>query len=60
MPGLALEARVGVNTGKALVAVDARPEVGEGMVSGDVMNTAAHLQSAAPSGGVLVGEAPIG
>ncbi len=56
-PALALEARVGVNTGEALVAVDARPEAGEAMVSGDVMNTAARLQSAAPPGGVLVGEA---
>ena len=32
------------------------PESGEGMVSGDVINTAARLQSAAPPGGVLVGE----
>jgi class 3 adenylate cyclase/tetratricopeptide (TPR) repeat protein len=53
---LALEARVGVNTGEALVAIDARPEMGEAMVSGDVMNTASRLQSAAPPGGVLVGE----
>ncbi|HXY17505.1 MAG TPA: adenylate/guanylate cyclase domain-containing protein [Gaiellaceae bacterium] len=56
-PTLALEVRVGVNTGEALIAVDARPEAGEAMVSGDVMNTAARLQSAAPPGGVLVGEA---
>ena len=55
-PGLALEVRVGVNTGEALVAIDARPELGEGLVSGDVVNTGARLQSAAPPGGVLVGE----
>ena len=33
----------------------ARPERGEAMVAGDVINTAARLQSAAPAGGVLVG-----
>ena len=55
-PTLALEVRIGVNTGEALVALDARPEAGEGMVSGDVVNTGARLQSAAPPGGILVGE----
>jgi class 3 adenylate cyclase/tetratricopeptide (TPR) repeat protein len=55
-PALALEVRIGVNTGEALIAVDARPDAGEAMVSGDVMNTAARLQAAAPPGGVLVGE----
>ena len=55
-PALELEVRIGVNTGEALVALEARPESGEGMVSGDVINTAARLQSAAPPGGVLVGE----
>jgi class 3 adenylate cyclase/tetratricopeptide (TPR) repeat protein len=51
-----LEVRVGVNTGEALVNIDARPDHGEGMVSGDVVNTAARLQAAAPTNGVLVGE----
>jgi class 3 adenylate cyclase/tetratricopeptide (TPR) repeat protein len=55
-PDLALEVRIGVNTGEALVALDARPERGEGIVSGDVVNTGARLQSAAPPGGILVGE----
>ena len=55
-PALALEVRIGVNTGEALIALDARPELGQGMVSGDVVNTGARLQSAAPSGGILVGE----
>ena len=55
-PALELEVRIGVNTGEALVALEARPASGEGMVSGDVINTAARLQSAAPPGGVLVGE----
>src|SRR5438067_5459315 len=52
----ALEVRIGVNTGEALVSLDARPEAGEGMVAGDVVNTAARLQSAAPTNGILVGE----
>ena len=55
-PALALEVRIGVNTGESLVALDARPELGEGIVSGDVVNTGARLQSAAPPGGILVGE----
>ena len=38
--------RIGVNTGEALVTIDARPEAGEGMAAGDVVNTAARLQSA--------------
>ena len=56
-PELELQVRVGVNTGEALVALDASPAEGEGMVSGDVINTGARLQGAAPPGGVLVGDA---
>jgi class 3 adenylate cyclase/tetratricopeptide (TPR) repeat protein len=56
-PALELEVRIGVNTGEALVALGARPELGEAMVAGDVMNTGARLQSAAPGGGVLVSDA---
>src|SRR5215210_4578372 len=44
----ALQVRIAVNTGEALVSVGARPEAGEGMASGDVVNTASRLQSAAP------------
>jgi class 3 adenylate cyclase/predicted ATPase len=51
-----LQVRIGVNTGEALVAVDARSEAGEALVAGDVVNTAARLQSAAPENGILVGE----
>src|SRR6476620_4141326 len=54
---LELEVRIAVNTGEALIALGARPELGEGMASGDVVNTAARLQAAAPVNGVLVGEA---
>ena len=52
-----LQLRIAVNTGEALIALGARPEAGEGMASGDVVNTTARLQSAAPVNGVLVGEA---
>ena len=55
-PSLALEVRIGVNTGEAIVALDARPELGEAIVAGDVVNTGARLQSAAAPGGILVGE----
>ncbi len=55
-PNLALEVRIGVNTGEAIVALDARAELGEAVVAGDVVNTGARLQSAAPPGGILVGE----
>src|SRR5262249_8819756 len=53
---LGLEVRVGVNTGEAFV----RAEVvrGEGFATGDVLNTASRLQTAAPSMGVLVGARP--
>ena len=50
------EVRIAVNTGEALVALDADPRLGEATAAGDVINTAARLQSAAPVNGVLVGE----
>jgi class 3 adenylate cyclase/tetratricopeptide (TPR) repeat protein len=46
--------RVGITTGEALVTRDARPLEGEGMAAGDVVNTAARLQAAAPADGILV------
>ena len=48
--------RAAVTTGEAVVALGARPERGEGIVTGDVVNTAARLQSAAPVGAVIVDE----
>jgi class 3 adenylate cyclase len=51
-----VEVRIGVNTGEALISLGARPSAGEGMAAGDVVNTAARLQSAAPINGILVGE----
>ena len=51
-----VQVRIGVNTGEALISLGARPTAGEGMAAGDVVNTAARLQVAAPINGVLVGE----
>ena len=55
-PGRDLHVRIAVNTGEALVSLEASSREGEAMVAGDVMNTAARLQSAAPVDGILVGE----
>ena len=55
--GGSLQVRIGMTTGEALVTVGARPEAGEAMASGDVVNTAARLQTAAPENGILVDEA---
>jgi class 3 adenylate cyclase/tetratricopeptide (TPR) repeat protein len=51
-----LQVRIAVNTGEALVALGAQTTQGEGMASGDVVNTTARLQTAAPVNGILVGE----
>src|SRR5436190_2787738 len=50
-----LRLRIAVNTGEALVTLQARPELGEAMVAGDVVNTAARLQQGAPTDGIVVG-----
>jgi class 3 adenylate cyclase/tetratricopeptide (TPR) repeat protein len=55
-PGLELQVRVGINTGEAVVALSAKPEEGEGIVTGDVVNTASRLQGAAPVNGIAVSE----
>ncbi len=55
--GPALQVRIGINTGEAVVSVGSRPEEGEGMVAGDVVNTAARLETAAAPQTVVVGEA---
>ena len=54
--GETLQLRIAVNTGEALVQLNARPELGEAMVAGDVVNTAARLQTAAAPDSVVVGE----
>src|ERR671929_206394 len=55
-PALSLRVRVGINTGEAVVALGARPEEGEGIVTGDLLNTASRLQGAAPVNGIAVSE----
>src|SRR2546421_1216744 len=52
--GPGIEARAGVLTGEAAVTLGA---TNQGMVAGDLVNTAARLQSVAPPGAVLVGDA---
>jgi predicted ATPase/class 3 adenylate cyclase len=49
-----LRARAGVLTGEAAVTIGAE---GQGMVAGDMVNTASRIQSAAQPGAVFVGEA---
>src|SRR5688572_8386762 len=52
--GPGIQARAGVLTGEAAVTIGA---TNQGIVAGDLVNTASRLQSAAPPGAVLVGEA---
>ncbi len=57
IPGLGTDrpqARAAVLTGEAAAVIGAQ---GQGMVAGDLVNTASRLQSAAPPGTVLVGDA---
>ena len=52
--GPGLQARAGIMTGEAAVTLGAS---GQGMVAGDLVNTASRLQSVAPPGTALVDEA---
>ena len=54
--GLELAVRAAVATGEAVVQLGAQPGTGEGIATGDVVNTAARLQGAAPVGGLIVNE----
>jgi class 3 adenylate cyclase/tetratricopeptide (TPR) repeat protein len=56
LPETELQLRIAVTTGEALVTLGARITEGEGMASGDVVNTASRLQNAAPVNGILVDE----
>src|SRR5205085_6634425 len=49
-----IDVRIGINTGEALVAF-AGADDEELTAAGDVVNTAARLESAAPVNGILVG-----
>ena len=55
--GRAVEVRLGINTGEALVRLEVDPAFGEGFLVGDAVNVAARLQTAAPPMAVAVGEA---
>jgi class 3 adenylate cyclase/tetratricopeptide (TPR) repeat protein len=52
----ALEVRIGIDTGEAVVAVGPGPQVGE-RVTGEVVTLATRLEAVAPVGGIAVGEA---
>ena len=52
----AIQVRIAVTTGEALVALGARPLAGEGMTTGDVVNTASRLQTQAPANAIIVDE----
>ena len=54
--GPSIQARAGVLTGEAAVTLGA---TNQGMVAGDIVNTASRLQSAAAPGTVLVGDATV-
>jgi class 3 adenylate cyclase/tetratricopeptide (TPR) repeat protein len=51
-----LQVRIAVNTGEALINLNARPGAGEKTAAGDVVNTTSRMQAAAPVNGVIVGE----
>jgi len=53
---LNLQVRVGINTGEAVVALGARVDEGEGIVTGDVVNTTARIQTIAPVNAVTVSD----
>ncbi len=53
--GFDLHVRIGVNTGEALVSTVPGEQIG-GSIAGDIVNTCARLQAAAPTDGILVGE----
>ena len=54
--GSPIAVRAGVLTGEAAVSLEAE---GQGMVAGDLVNTASRLQSVALAGSVLVGEGTV-
>ena len=51
-PALALQVRIGINMGEAVVAIGPGRAEGEGFITGDVVNTASRLQGVAPVNGI--------
>jgi class 3 adenylate cyclase/tetratricopeptide (TPR) repeat protein len=58
--GFDLHVRIGVATGEAIVDLGARPEEGEGMAAGDIVNTGFRLAESASVDGILVDAATYG
>ncbi|HEX2267398.1 MAG TPA: adenylate/guanylate cyclase domain-containing protein, partial [Actinomycetota bacterium] len=56
-PNLQLAVRIGINTGEAMVSLQDPVVEQEAMVAGDVVNTAARIETSAPPDSVVVGEA---
>jgi class 3 adenylate cyclase/tetratricopeptide (TPR) repeat protein len=56
-PRLDLHVHIGVTTGEALVTFGAEAEDREGLAWGDILNTAARLEAAAPADSILVDDA---
>jgi class 3 adenylate cyclase len=56
-PDLHLAVRIGINTGEAMVSLRDPIAEQEAMVAGDVVNTAARIETSAPRDSVVVGEA---
>jgi class 3 adenylate cyclase/tetratricopeptide (TPR) repeat protein len=55
-PDRDLHVRIGIATGEAIVTLGARAGEGKGISWGDILNTAARIEAAAPTMGILVGE----
>ncbi len=51
-----IQVRIGIATGEVIATHGNRAEEGKGIAWGDVLNTAARIESAAPVNGILVGE----
>src|SRR5215470_4552311 len=51
-----IQVRIGIATGEVIVTHGQQAHEGKGIAWGDVLNTAARIESAAPIGGILVGE----
>jgi class 3 adenylate cyclase/tetratricopeptide (TPR) repeat protein len=51
-----IQVRIGIATGEVIVTHGQKAEEGKGIAWGDVLNTAARIESEAPVNGVLVGE----